>query len=139
MLRILSSLTLLCLLSVPDPHADWHSYLQKCETKYRAARHLKVTFLERYSENNRTVRVESGQAYFQKPGKMRWEYVQPEENLFLVDGKFTWFYSPADRTATRLPLKKSDDWRTPFSFLTGDPHFSRFCSELHPAKLPGSS
>src|SRR6266571_419288 len=73
------------------------------EARYRAARTLQATFLERYSENGRLVRMEAGRAYFRKPGKMRWEYESPEKNLFLVDGKTAWFYVPADHTVTRVP------------------------------------
>jgi outer membrane lipoprotein carrier protein len=80
------------------------------------------------------VRVEAGKAYFLRPGKMRWEYEKPEKNLFLVDGKYVWFYAPDDHTATRMPAKKSDDWRTPIAFLTTGMKLSRICSEVSPAK-----
>src|ERR1700684_2187378 len=71
-------------------------------------------------ENDRTVRVESGVAYFRRPGKMRWEYAAPESNLFLIDGKMAWFYVPADHTVTRVPAKQSTDWRTPLALLAGE-------------------
>lgn len=100
------------------------------ETQYSSARTLQATFLERYRENGRVVRVESGDAYFLKPGKMRWDYQAPEKNTFLVDGKYVWFYSPADHTATRMPAKQSEDWRTPLAFLTSHMKLSRLCSEV---------
>jgi len=89
---------------------------------------MQATFLERYTENNHTVRVEAGIAYFRRPGKMRWEYESPEKNLFLVDGKTAWFYVPADHTVTRVPAKESGDWRTPFSLLAGNAKLSRVCA-----------
>jgi len=100
------------------------------EERYRKATTLQAAFLERYVENGREVRVESGVAYFLRPGKMRWEYEQPEKSLFLVDGKYVWFYAPADRTATRMPTRKSEDWRTPIAFLTTGMKLSRICSEV---------
>jgi len=100
------------------------------EERYRKAATLQATFLERYLENGREVRVESGTAYFLRPGKMRWEYQQPEKTVFLVDGKYVWFYAPADRTATRMPARKSEDWRTPIAFLTTGMKLSRICSEV---------
>src|SRR5713101_1858289 len=96
--------------------------------RYRAARTLRATFLERYTENGRVVRVEAGIAYFRRPGKMRWEYESPEKNLFLVDGKTAWFYVPADHTVTRVPAKESTDWRTPLSLLAGEAKLSRVCA-----------
>ena len=100
------------------------------EGRYRAARTLQATFLERYSENSHVVRVEAGTAYFRRPGKMRWEYEAPEKNLFLVDGKTAWFYVPADHTATRVPAKVSADWRTPLALLAGEMKVSRVCGRV---------
>ena len=103
------------------------------EARYRAARTLQATFLERYSENGRPVRVEAGRAYFRKPGKMRWEYESPENNLFLVDGKTAWFYVPAGHTVTRVPAKQSTDWRTPLALLAGEMKLDKLCARVEPA------
>jgi outer membrane lipoprotein carrier protein len=103
------------------------------EERYRTARTLQATFLERYSEGGRVVRTEAGTAYFRRPGKMRWEYERPERDLFLVDGKTAWFYVPADHTVTRVPAKQSDDLRTPLALLAGQMKISRICSRVEPA------
>jgi len=100
------------------------------ESRYRSARTLQATFLERYLENGRLARTEAGVAYFRRPGKMRWEYEEPERNLFLVDGKWAWFYVPADHTVTRAPAKQSSDWRTPLALLAGEMKVSRVCSRV---------
>jgi outer membrane lipoprotein carrier protein len=100
------------------------------EARYRTARTMQATFLERYSENNRTVRVEAGTAYFRRPGKMRWEYESPEKNLFLVDGKTAWFYVAGDHTVTRVPARESGDWRTPLSLLAGEAKLSHICQQI---------
>ena len=110
------------------------SALSALEDRYRRAATLQATFLERYYENGVQTRVESGTAYFLRPGKMRWEYQEPEKSLFLVDGKYVWFYAPADHTATRMPTRKSEDWRTPIAFLTTGMKLSRICSEVVAAK-----
>jgi outer membrane lipoprotein carrier protein len=115
--------------------------LATLEERYRKAATLQATFLERYVENGREVRVESGTAYFLRPGKMRWEYQQPERTVFLVDGKYVWFYAPADRIATRMPTRRSEDWRTPIAFLTTGMKLSRICSEvgLAPEEKPAGA
>jgi len=111
---------------------------QKLEARYRSARTLQATFLERYSENDQLAREEAGVAYFQRPGKMRWEYKSPEKNVFLVDGKMAWFYVPADHTVTRAPAKQSTDWRTPLALLAGEMKLSRVCASVHatPSEAP---
>jgi outer membrane lipoprotein carrier protein len=112
----------------------------RLQARYRAAKTLQATFLERYMEGGRVVRSEAGTAYFRRPGKMRWEYQSPENNLFLVDGKTAWFYVPADHTVTRVPAKKSDDLRTPMALLAGEMKVSRVCArvEVATAVLPQS-
>src|SRR5579864_6763270 len=106
----------------------------RMEARYRGARTLKATFLERYAENGSLLRSEAGTAYFFRPGRMRWEYESPEKNLFLVDGKTAWFYVPSDHTVTRVPAKESTDWRTPLALLAGEMKVSRVCSRVQIAK-----
>jgi outer membrane lipoprotein carrier protein len=102
----------------------------RMEARYRSAKSLQATFLERYAENGSVVRTEAGTAYFRRPGKMRWEYERPEKDLFLVDGKTAWFYVPADHTVTRVPARKSGDLRTPLALLAGQMKISRVCSHV---------
>lgn len=105
-------------------------YVKRFENRYHRAATLQAVFLEKYAEGGRVERVESGVAYFRKPGKMRWEYESPEKNLFLIDGKTAWFYVPADHTVTRMPVKESGDWRTPFALLAGKVKVSRLCRKV---------
>src|SRR6267378_2985098 len=106
----------------------------RMEMRYRDAKTLQATFLERYSENGAVLRTEAGTAYFRRPGKMRWEYDHPERDLFLVDGKTAWFYVPADHTVTRVPAKQSEDLRTPLALLAGRMKISRICSRVELAE-----
>src|SRR5437879_4214711 len=109
---------------------DVEAVVARLQARYHSPRTLQATFLERYRENGRVVRVEAGTAYFRRPGKMRWEYQAPEKNLFLIDGKTAWFYVPADHTATRVPAKVSADWRTPLALLAGEMKVSRVCGRV---------
>ena len=104
--------------------------LHRFEERYRGAPRLQATFLERYAENGRVTRMEAGKAFFLRPGRMRWEYEYPEKNVFLVDGKNAWFYVPADHTVTRVPAKRSTDWRTPLALLVGEMKVSRICNRI---------
>lgn len=61
---------------------------------------------------------------------MRWEYRSPEPNLYVIDGKWSWFYVPADHTVTRIRAKQSSDWRTPLALLAGEMNVSRICARV---------
>ncbi len=41
--------------------------------------------------------VERGIVQIKRPGRMRWEYKDPEPKLFVSDGRSFYFYVPADR------------------------------------------
>lgn len=139
MLRSLHSLIFLFLMVTRTP--DLKTIVNRLETRYRSARTLQATFLERYIENGRVVRTEAGIAYFRRHGKMRWEYESPERNLFLVDGRTAWFYVPADHMVTRVPAKESADWRTPLALLAGEMKVSRVCvrAEISSTEKPSNS
>ncbi len=132
--RMLPLICSLLLFSFSQPSITaTQSLVVKLEARYRSARTLQATFIERYTENGRVVRTEAGIAYFRRPGKMRWEYQSPEKNLFLVDGKSAWFYVPADHTVTRVPARQSTDWRTPLALLAAEMKVSRVCARIEPA------
>lgn len=64
-------------------------------------------------------RDESGTLLLRKPGKMRWDYSQPQGKIFLLDGKYAWFYSPGDAQVERVAASQMDDLRSPLRFLLG--------------------
>ena len=64
-------------------------------------------------------RTETGTLLLKKPGRMRWNYSTPVGKVFVLDGKFGWFYTPGDNQATRIDAKKLDDLRSPLRFLLG--------------------
>ena len=123
-------LCFLLMLLAPSSAKDAGKIVIRMEARYRSAKTLQATFLERYVENGSVVRTEAGTAYFRRPGKMRWEYERPEKDLFLVDGKTAWFYVPADHTVTRVPARQSGDLRTPLALLAGQMKVSRICSRV---------
>jgi outer membrane lipoprotein carrier protein len=128
MATVLFALALLLLPSTGRKEAG--ELASRLEARYRGAKTLQATFLERYAENGSVVRSEAGTAYFRRPGKMRWEYERPEKDLFLVDGKTAWFYVPADHTVTRVPARQSGDLRTPLALLAGQMKISHVCSHV---------
>ena len=38
----------------------------------------------------------SGRAYFSHPGKMRWEYLKPQQHQIITNGKELWVYRPEE-------------------------------------------
>ena len=57
--------------------------------------------------------------YLMHPRMMRWEYKNPEEKLFVSDGKTVYFYVPADRQVNKEAVRETLDDRIPLMFLLG--------------------
>jgi outer membrane lipoprotein carrier protein len=114
----------------PSPRPSAKAVAKAIEARYHSAKSLRAVFLETYRAGQGDIRVESGVVFFQRPGRMRWEYQSPQKKLFLTDGHTAWFYIPADHTVSRSPMRKSADWRTPFALLTGRAKLSDICRQL---------
>jgi outer membrane lipoprotein carrier protein len=91
---------------------------RRVDGHYNQLHSLKADFTESY-EGLGIRRTESGTLLLLKPGRMKWDYSKPAGKLFLLDGKFAWFYSLGDSQVQRIPAKELDDLRSPLRFLLG--------------------
>lgn len=63
----------------------------------------------------------SGYVYFSKPGKMRWDYTQPEKVYYVSDGDILWSYEVSTRQAIKMGIKDSELYDSlKFLFGQGD-------------------
>lgn len=90
----------------------------RVDRHYNALHSLEVHFVQRYAGMGMQ-RKESGVLLLKKPGKMRWTYTDPDGKLFVLDGRFGYFYSPGETEAQKVDEKKLDDLRSPLRFLLG--------------------
>jgi outer membrane lipoprotein carrier protein len=101
-----------------QPLPSVHELAQRVDRHYNQLHSLKAGFSETYAGMGRR-RTESGTMLLAKPGRMRWDYSSPAGKLFLLDGKYAWFYTHGAMQAQRLPAKELDDLRSPLRFLLG--------------------
>ena len=95
-----------------------HTLAERIDRRYNSLRSLEVQFTQTY-EGMGMNRKEAGVLLLKKPGKMRWTYSQPAGKLFVLDGRYGYFYSPGDTEVQRVPVKKLDDMRSPLRLLLG--------------------
>lgn len=90
----------------------------RVDRHYNALRSLEVHFVQHYVGMGMQ-RREAGVLLLRKPGKMRWTYTDPDGKVFVLDGRYGYFYSPGETEAQKVEEKKLDDLRSPLRFLLG--------------------
>jgi outer membrane lipoprotein carrier protein len=84
--------------------------------------------------HGKIMRTAAGKLYLQKPGRFRWDYSQPSEQLILADGKQIWFY---DKDLGQANVRDMDASlaNTPAVLLSGN---SSVSSQFDVTSLPPS-
>jgi outer membrane lipoprotein carrier protein len=96
-----------------SPAADLQRYLDEIQT-------LRADFVQ----SNRNTggpreRVSQGRLALQTPGKFRWDYEQPYQQLIIADGDRVWHYDPDLEQVTVQPLASAMG-STPLGLLMGE-------------------
>ncbi len=91
---------------------------KRVDDHYNHLQSLKANFTEQY-DGLGMHRSESGVMLLRKPGRMRWDYSSNAGKVFVLDGKYGWFYAPGDSQVQRILASQLDDLRSPLRFLLG--------------------
>jgi len=105
--------------SITGQNPDLDQLVKGLQLKYNRLSSLTADFTQIYTGRGEKSRRESGHVFLKKPGKMRWDYLEPEKKLFVSDGKTIYEYVDSEKYATKSSVRESDDFRTPFMFLLG--------------------
>ena len=110
-------------------YAQDNTIVRKVDDHYNHLASLRARYSEHYAGMGMD-RTETGTLTLKKPGRMRWTYDQPTGKVFVLDGKFAWFYTPGDSQAQRIPAKQLDDLRSPLRFLLGHTQLAKELDNL---------
>jgi outer membrane lipoprotein carrier protein len=113
--RMLSACTASLLASVAAASGldQLHAFLEGTQTAQGSFRQVVV------NKDRRTTQTTSGTFAFQRPGKFRWTYAKPFDQLIVGDGEKVWVY---DRDLNQVIVRKLDAalGATPAALLAGD-------------------
>jgi outer membrane lipoprotein carrier protein len=105
------------------------------DARYNSLQSFRADFTETYNGNGIS-RRESGTLALKRPGKMRWDYREPSQKLFVSDGKTAYFYVPGEHQARRTAVKNLDDFRSPLRYLLGKTRLAKEFDHLAIADAP---
>lgn len=95
------------------------------QRRYDLVRDFSADFIHTYQGGLlRTTLVESGTVLVKKPGRMRWDYREPDRKLYLSDGRYLYSHIPEDRQVIVGELPGAGEATTPALFLAGRGNFA---------------
>jgi outer membrane lipoprotein carrier protein len=90
-----------------DPNS---AILDKIEKVYSKYNDMKAEFAqESYNATSETTKKLTGLYFAKRPNLMKWEYNEPDEQYFVVDGSFLWFYTVEDKQVVKSKIKEAED------------------------------
>jgi len=74
---------------------------------------------QQFSETGKLLEISKGEVYVKRPGKFRWEYQTPYDQLIVADGKSVWIY---DKDLEQVTIKSLNNalGKTPALLLSAD-------------------
>ena len=121
-MELLTALALTATLTAPPPERPprtaAEALARRVEQRHRTVADLTARFVQTYRSGliGREV-VEKGVVSIKRPGRMLWEYRDPEKKTFVADGKSFYFYVPADRQV--IVRSQARDKSIPAQLLSG--------------------
>lgn len=107
-------------LSLSAVGQDVDTIIAQVQRQYEQTNDMQAAFIQLSLIKSVNQTKESrGLVYFKKPGKMRWEYTEPEQQLLVSDSKTMWLYVPDDEQVLLQEAEEAYGSKTPVVFLSG--------------------
>ena len=133
--RILAAAFISVSLFAQTPTLSVKQLAARVDRHYNHLHSLRTAFTETY-QGMGMERSDSGTLLLEKPGRMKWEYNSPRGKLFLLDGKYAWFYTPGDPQVQRISAKELNDLRSPLRYLLGHTELEKEIAKLTMTPAP---
>jgi outer membrane lipoprotein carrier protein len=89
---------------------DFDKLVEDVETFYAKQQDFSARFTQTVTRAHLPDRpvTKTGTVYFKKPGKMRWDYVQPDKVYYVSDGTHLWNYIPESKLVYKMKVGDSE-------------------------------
>ena len=125
--------------SGPPVSKDLKPVLDRLQRHYRDTNSFSAKFNEEVTTVGAPVRKRQGTVSFRKPGRMRWDFDDPEKQTIVSDGETLYSYDPDLNQVVETPLKQALKSSSATSFLLGIGNINRDfkAAFAHPATPTG--
>ena len=143
--RLTSVLAVAVIAAVPTSRATSaettaEELVQALQRRYDSIKDFSADFLHRYQGGVLRKQIsERGHVLIKKPGKMRWDYTEPEKKLFVSDGVRIYSYIPEDKQVIVSAQPRDSETTTPALFLAGKGNLARDFTPSLIGNPPGSA
>jgi outer membrane lipoprotein carrier protein len=104
---------------------DLKQVLDRLQRHYRDTNSFTAKFTEEIATVGAPKRQRQGTVSFRKPGRMRWEFSDPEKQTIVSDGETLYSYDPDLNQVLETPLKHALKSSSATSFLLGIGNINR--------------
>jgi outer membrane lipoprotein-sorting protein len=95
--------------------------LDSVQARYDAVKDVRASFEQTsYVASLGKMDVSKGHVIVARPGRMRWEYTEPEASVIVVDRTSVQLYSPSEKKLEIMPLHAGALSPTALGFLLGE-------------------
>ena len=150
MLKSILSVVVICLIAVAPLRAetmvfgapvskDLKQVLERLQRHYHDTNSFTAKFNEEIAAVGAPKKNRTGTVSFRKPGRMRWEFDDPEKQTIVSDGETLYSYDPDLNQVVETPLKQALKSSSATSFLLGIGNINRDfkAAFAHPATPTG--
>jgi outer membrane lipoprotein carrier protein len=134
---LLLGLMFLAVLPGPDPcsAATPSELAQKLQTRYEETRTMSADFKQSTSVPMTTrKRLGAGTVVISKPGRIRWDYLTPDRQVLISDGKQVFMYVANSEQMMVQPVTQYINSDVTYAFFTGTGNITRDFKVLPPER-----
>ena len=99
--------------------ADLKSILAKLQRHYQETDSFSATFKQTVTRVGAPPKVRTGTVYLEKPGRVRFDFGEPQPETIVSDGKLLYDYDPGLNQVMETPLKSAIKTQAAAAFLLG--------------------
>ena len=129
-LKMVALLLLLLISSlIAESHAEDRvkDIVNKVESRYRTTTDLTADFSQTTTVKGFATAMKSaGRVYLKRPGKLRWDYFEPNLEQIFVDNDLVRFYVPEHKQVLTGHLSKMADSQAPLQLLQGAARLDKY-------------